>query len=100
EGKVEGIGGGDEGSMEMFNPESERFTAFAHLAPSSDSVSEVLRARTRAALIYESSSGGFRLQMALPQAMEDLLNRSAHSLVDMPDAGTALVAGGQNSRGE
>src|SRR5262245_35674547 len=51
DGKVQVIGGDDEMTMEMFNPDTLRFTAYAHLLDDPDALPEVLRAPTRAALV-------------------------------------------------
>ncbi|MEK6320345.1 MAG: HYR domain-containing protein [Acidobacteriota bacterium] len=100
DGKVQVIGGDDERSMEMFNAEGEYFTAYAHLLPGSNPISQILRAQTRAGLIHEVPPGEVKLQAALPASLDELLDRSEHTLTDMPKAGEAVVAGGKSGAGK
>ena len=95
DGKVQVIGGDQERTMEMFNAEGEYFTAYSHIASDSSSLLETLRAQTRAALINESSSGQLKLQSAEPGHLGELLDRSDHSLTEIPESGEAVVAGGR-----
>ncbi len=110
DGKVQIIGGNDEGSMEIFTPDGNYFSAFAHVIPGraaressafkiSDAISgqnngaskaesEVLRTATRAALINNG------------EASDSLLNRSDYALVKIPESNKVLVFGGKNSDGE
>jgi hypothetical protein len=100
DGKVQVIGGDPERSMEMFNAEGEYFTAYAHLLPGSKPISQILRAQTRAGLIHEAPPGDLKLQAALPAWLDELLDRSEHSLIDMPSSGEAVVAGGKSGGGK
>ena len=111
DGKVQIIGGNDEGSMEIFTPDGNYFSAFAHVIPgrnakessalkqsgekaqgnntgTSKQESEVLRTATRAALINNG------------EANDSLLNRSDYALVNLPESNKVIVFGGKNSEGE
>src|ERR1041384_1357697 len=99
DGKVQVIGGDDERSMEMFNADGKNFTAYARLLPGSSPVSTILRAQPRAGIIHETTPGDMKLQSALPAALEDLLDRGEHSLTEMPQAGSAVIAGGASGSG-
>jgi hypothetical protein len=117
DGKVQVIGGDDERSMEMFNAEGQYFTARARLVSESDSesnISEVLRSSGRAALIdnrgasipTESASGLRALRspvvdnlLVRGDALADLLDRSDHTITEIPETGKALITGGKSSRG-
>ena len=100
DGKVQVIGGDDERSMEMFNGAGMYFTAYAHLLPSGDSVSAVLRAQTRAGLIHEMPAGDLKIKVVSDSLLEELLDRGEYTLTDTPEAGTAMVAGGASSKGK
>lgn len=95
DGKVQVIGGDDERSMEMFNAEGRYFTAYAHITPDSNSLLEILRAQSRAALIHEGLSGDLKLQ-SIAGPLDELLDRSEHTLTDIPESGEAVVAGGKS----
>ncbi len=95
DGKVQIIGGEEAGSMEMFNPMTERFTAFARLDEDSDSL-RALRSSGRAAIIRErepvpgpDAAGADESSITLGQVTE----RSGHTLSEIPGIG-ALVTGG------
>ena len=116
DGKVQVIGGDDERSMEMFNAEGQYFTARARLVYESDSessIAEVLRSSGRAALIDNRASipteraPGLRALrspvldnlLVRGDALADLLDRSDHTITEIPETGTALITGGKSSRG-
>jgi hypothetical protein len=115
DGKVQIIGGNDEGSMEMYTPDGNYFNAFAHVIPgrnpreskalknrgakaeggyvlensgASRAETEVLKTETRAALINTG------------EAADSLLNRSDYALVKLAGLNKVLVSGGKNSQGE
>lgn len=116
--KVQIIGGDDKCSMEMFNAEGRYFTARAQIAPdanSQTSIAEVLRAPTRAALINNHGSLTRRADVGIsglraPQStLEDpldhgemlarLLDRSEHTITEIPETLSTLVTGGISSSG-
>ena len=97
DGKVQVIGGDDERSMEMFNPDGEYFTAYAHLSAERDTLTKILRAQTRAAFIHEA---GEPAQSAALDRLDEALDRSDYSLTEIPEAHLALVAGGKNGGGK
>ena len=90
DGKVQIIGGSNDGSMEIYDPLIETIGAYAHVLPESDPctglINQILSAQTRAALFYAGSS----------DASSD---RSGHTITELPDTNQALVAGGVNSSG-
>ncbi|HJQ22880.1 MAG TPA: HYR domain-containing protein [Blastocatellia bacterium] len=97
DGKVQVIGGDDERSMEMFNPDGEYFTAFAHLLGEREALTKILRTQTRAAFIREV---GVRAESVAPDRLGEALDRSDYSLTEIPEAHQALLAGGKNSGGQ
>src|SRR5262245_13630123 len=101
DGKVQVIGGDDEMTMEMFNPESAHFTAFAHLLDDPDALPAVLRAPTRAALVHSRNAFAVGPQRArIPDAaLDKTLDRSGSSLTEM-QGGHAVVIGGLDSNGK
>lgn len=100
DGKVQVIGGDAERSMEIFNPDGKRFTAYARLlARGSKPISQIIRAQTRAGLIHESPSGSHKHQNRRRSGIDELLDRSEHSLTDMSGSSEALLAGGRNGAG-
>ena len=114
DGKVQVIGGDDERSIEMFNTEREYFTARARLVSESDSeasIADVLRTTGRAAVIDNRTSigteNGLRALglssldnlLVRGDALAALLDRSDHTITEIPERGTALITGGKSSRG-
>jgi hypothetical protein len=119
DGKVQIIGGDAEQTMEMFNAEGRYFTARARLVPESDSeasIAEVLSSPSRAALIQNQDSFARRSEVGVPEvqarrstlldsmvgrseSITDLLDRSGHTITEIPLTGTALIAGGKSSGG-
>jgi hypothetical protein len=100
DGKVQVIGGDPEPSMEMFNPEGKYFTAQARLLSGSMSLLEVLQIQTGAALFGKPTTPDAEWQRELSGNLEELLDRSEHTLTEMLQSNQALVAGGVNSRGQ
>ena len=88
DGKVQIIGGSDHEVMEIYDPAVDRFGTHAHVFPFGDSHPELLQqimdAPTRAAM--------FR-----PGASSILLNRSGHTITELPVTNEALIAGGADS---
>ena len=88
DGKVQIIGGNNDGSMEIYDPVFEGFGAYAHVLPESDSCvglsSQILNSQTRAALFHNGQA-------------DALLDRSGHTITELN--GQALVLGGVNSSG-
>ena len=115
DGKVQVIGGDDQRSMEMFNTEGRYFTARAQILPDSNSqtsIEEVMRAPSRAALINNRGSlstvagvgtSGLPIMIEDPldkrETLARLLDRSEHTITDLPDALSTLVTGGISSSG-
>ena len=88
DGKIQIIGGGSDGSMEVYDPAIDTIGAYAHVVPASDPcanlINHVLRAETRAALIFNGSSDPTR-------------DRSGHTIAELGD--TAVVIGGTDGAG-
>ncbi len=72
--------------MEMYAPVFDDFEAFAHL-PATTPVADVLNSRTRSAIFRNGQA-------------DALLDRSAHTITEIPQSNMALVAGGANSGGQ
>ncbi|HEX5884927.1 MAG TPA: kelch repeat-containing protein, partial [Pyrinomonadaceae bacterium] len=88
DGKVQIIGGSNDGSMEVYDPVFEGFGAYAHVLPESDPCAglsgHVLASQTRAALFHNGHA-------------DALLDRAGHTITELN--GQALVLGGVNSSG-
>src|SRR5262245_18087256 len=88
DGKVQIIGGNNDGSMEIYDPLYEGFGAYAHVLPESDPCTglsgQILASQTRAALFYAG-------------AADAMFDRSGHTITELN--GQALVLGGANSAG-
>jgi alpha-D-ribose 1-methylphosphonate 5-triphosphate synthase subunit PhnH len=88
DGKVQIIGGNNDGSMEIYDPAEGTFGAYAHVLPESDPCTglhgQVLASQTRAALFHTGSP-------------DELLDRSGHTMTEL--GGQALVIGGVNGAG-
>ena len=88
DGKVQIIGGNNDGSIEIYNPLYEGFGAYAHVLPESDPCTglpgQILISQTRAALFHNGQS-------------DPLFDRSGHTITEL--GGQALVLGGANSNG-
>jgi MBG domain (YGX type)/YDG domain/Galactose oxidase, central domain/Kelch motif len=88
DGKVQIIGGNDDGSMEIYDPLYEGFGAYAHVHPEGDTCAglpgQILNSQTRAAVFHNGQA-------------DALLDRSGHTITEL--GGQALVLGGVNSSG-
>ena len=88
DGKVQIIGGSNDGSMEIYDPLFEGFGGYAHVVPESDPCvglsGQVLASQTRAALFHLGQT-------------DPLLDRSGHTITELD--GQAVVLGGVNSSG-
>ena len=88
DGKVQIIGGSDDGSMEIYDPVSGAAGGYVHVIPESDTCAglpgQVLASQTRAALFHNGQS-------------DPLFDRSGLTITEMN--GQALVAGGANTSG-
>ena len=105
DGKVQIIGGDDEGSMEMFNAEGRYFTARAQVLAdphSQTGIAEVLRAPSRAALINNHGSLRQRADGGVSghgEILARLLDRSEHTITEIPETFSTLVTGGISGNG-
>src|SRR5439155_8626401 len=90
DGKVQIIGGSDDGSMEIYDPAIDSFGAYVHVVPETDTClnlfPSVLSSQTRAALFHNGQT-------------DLLLDRSGHTITELTGSNQALVAGGRNSGG-
>jgi hypothetical protein len=88
DGKVQIIGGNNDGSMEIYDPVYEGFGAYAHVLPESDTCTglagQILSSQTRAALFHNGQT-------------DPLYDRVGHTITEL--GGNALVIGGANSSG-
>ncbi|HET6852532.1 MAG TPA: kelch repeat-containing protein, partial [Pyrinomonadaceae bacterium] len=88
DGKVQIIGGSNDGSMELYDPVYEGFGGYAHVLPEGDTCaalsSQILNTQTRSALFHNGQT-------------DSLLDRSGHTITELN--GQALVLGGANSSG-
>src|SRR5713101_7199015 len=97
DGKVQIAGGNADSSIELFDPTDGAFRGHARVLNDSNAISDILRARTRAALIHPIDPYDALLQSQLTPPTQDLLDRQDHSLTEVPQANEALVAGGVGS---
>ena len=88
DGKVQIIGGNDDGSMELYDPLYEGFGGYAHVLPEGDTcaglLGQIQNTQTRAALFHNGQT-------------DALFDRSGHTITELN--GQALVLGGANSSG-
>src|SRR5215212_6835209 len=88
DGKVQIIGGSDDGSMEVYDPVFERLGAYAHVLPETDTCIAlkpgILATQTRAALFHNGQT-------------DALFDRSGHTITELD--GQAVVVGGASSDG-
>jgi hypothetical protein len=88
DGKVQIIGGSNDGSMEVYDPVYEGFGAYAHVLPEGDPCTglpgQIQSSQTRAALFHNGQS-------------DSTFDRSSHSINEL--AGQAIVIGGVNTSG-
>src|SRR5262245_18368262 len=102
DGKVQVIGGDDEMTMEMFNPDTVRFTAYAHLLDDPDALPEVMRAPTRAALVHSRNAftvGPQRAQIS-DESLGKALDRNGYSCQELRQRGQVVVIGALSSSGK
>ena len=89
-GKVQIIGGNNDESMEVYDPVTRELGAYAHVLPATDTCTGlrpgILASQTRAALFHNCQS-------------DTLLDRSGHTINELPGSNQALVLGGANSSG-
>ncbi|MEQ1606899.1 MAG: kelch repeat-containing protein [Pyrinomonadaceae bacterium] len=105
DGKVQVIGGNDEGTMEVFSPANNRFSGYGHVIPNRD-ISRSTAFRSGNALAGDTASDEAKVLrsasraalMSHGEADDSLLNRSDYALVRLPNK--VLVIGGINARGE
>ncbi|MGH9845556.1 MAG: Kelch repeat-containing protein, partial [Blastocatellia bacterium] len=102
DGKVQVIGGDDEITMEMFNAETVRFTAYGHLLDDPDALPAVLRAPTRAALVHSRNAFAVGAPRArIPDdSLGKMFDRNGSSFTELPQSGQVVVIGGLNSSGK
>ncbi|MBI3756692.1 MAG: hypothetical protein HY267_01820, partial [Deltaproteobacteria bacterium] len=92
DGKVQIIGGSRDYSMEVFDPSINAFGAYSNwLLNDLTTTDDVLRARTRAALLHNTQDG------TLVGALAGLLDREEHTVTEMQNNKT-LIAGGLDSQ--
>ncbi|HET9713086.1 MAG TPA: MBG domain-containing protein, partial [Pyrinomonadaceae bacterium] len=88
DGKVQIIGGNNDGSMEIYDPAISGFGGYAHVLPESDPCTglagQILASQTRAALFHIGHA-------------DPLFDRSGHTITELN--GQALVLGGVNGSG-
>src|SRR5215213_3836664 len=88
DGKVQIIGGSDDGSMEVYDPMFERLGGYAHVLPETDTCTGlkpgILASQTRAALFHNGQA-------------DALFDRAGHTMTEL--SGQALIGGGANSSG-
>jgi uncharacterized repeat protein (TIGR01451 family) len=88
DGKVQIIGGSNDGSMEIYDPSIATFGAYAHVAPEGDTCvglpQQVQSSQTRAALFYNLQS-------------DATFDRSRHTMSEL--GSSAIVIGGSNTAG-
>lgn len=118
DGKVQIIGGDDQHSMEMFNAQGRYFTARAQIVTdlkAQTAIAEALGAESRAALINshgflargaqpgigESAAHAGTLEELVnnPELLARLLDRTDHTITELPGMAAALVTGGISSAG-
>jgi hypothetical protein len=106
DGKVQAIGGDAEGTMELFNPAGRYFTSLGHLGGASATASAAMRNAGRAAVIGRSAPASLDDQPFVeeeretPRLIRDLLDRTGHSLTEIPESNEAIAAGGVSSSGQ
>jgi hypothetical protein len=88
DGKVQIIGGNNDGSMELYDPLYEGFGGYAHVLPEGDPCAglfgQIQNTQTRSALFHNGQT-------------DALFDRSGHTITELN--GQALVLGGANSSG-
>ncbi|MDQ5857382.1 MAG: immunoglobulin domain-containing protein, partial [Acidobacteriota bacterium] len=104
DGKVQAIGGDDEATMELFNPDGRYFTSLGHLGQDPQVLAAALRNTGRAALIGSPASSRPSLVRLAADGVElasggDVLDRSSYTLTELPGANTAILIGGLTAAG-
>ncbi|HSE17617.1 MAG TPA: MBG domain-containing protein [Pyrinomonadaceae bacterium] len=88
DGKVQIIGGNNDGSMELYDPAHAGFGGYAHVLPEGDPCAglfgQIQNTQTRAALFHNGQA-------------DALFDRAGHTITELN--GQALVLGGANSSG-
>jgi hypothetical protein len=88
DGKVQIIGGSNDGSMEIYDPSAGAFGAYSHVLPEGDTCAglpgQIQSSQTRAALFHNGQS-------------DSTFDRSSHSISELSNE--AIVIGGVNSSG-
>jgi hypothetical protein len=104
DGKVQVIGGDDESTMEMFNFEGTRFTAYAHLGTTTELIGKTLRSASVVGLFRLSQGKSKSLQSAASvtwkeasPAISGVTDRTGQSVTEVPGTNMILVAGGRTS---
>lgn len=89
DGKVQIIGGTDDGSMEIYDPQAGVFGAYVHVQPEGDTCAnlpaQVQRSQTRAALFHNGQA-------------DVTFDRTRHTVTELTDQ--AIVIGGFNRHGD
>ena len=98
DGKVQVIGGDEENTMEVFDPDYAVFNGLVHLPPSLDLLDATLKTTSRAALLNPTVMQRPELTGILSDPVYRLLlDRTAYSITEIPQSYQALVSGGANS---
>lgn len=88
DGKVQVIGGSDDGSLEVYDPHAGVFGAYAHVAPEGDTCAglsaQIESSQTRAALFHNGQSNA-------------AFDRTRHTINEL--TGQAIVTGGSDTSG-
>lgn len=100
DGKALIIGGNNDSTIEVFDPATLAVKAPARVLNESNSLSNVLRPQTRAALINPIDPNDTLLQSQLTAPTTELLDRAGASLTERSGSNETLVAGGANSGGQ
>lgn len=114
--KVQVIGGDGDGTMEVYDPARNLFSAAAHLTPTANifPTSKVLQSRTRAAFIdskialegsvtAENAKPLVHYSIASKKALDDfdqLLERADYSSTEIDGMNRSVIAGGIGKAGE
>jgi len=109
DGKVQVIGGDQDGTMELYDPESRGFGAVAHLVPTADLIpfGAMLNSQTRSAYVdavdYRTAKFKHPYPASLAQSLNEenqLLDRADYSSVEIPEQNLAVIAGGVSRDGQ
>src|SRR5207249_11951964 len=98
DGKVQVIGGDAESTFEIFDPAGESFGPRTPALNGSSSLADVLRTRTRAAVIQPLNPSDSELSGQLTsEELLELVDRGDRSITESFDGTQAVVAGGIDS---